>query len=127
MIVPFSIRQCNCAVVGSTIRHVGSVTLLHLSVLGMLHNGIDLDGQRWEEFSIDGNPPVTIALAQFFVHHFLVELADERLMDAFDALTDLQPPEYGAWRSMTHVSLEAGRAWMMAMRHGTVMSLNRRS
>lgn len=104
---------------GRAPRYVGSVTLLHLSVLGMLHNGIDLDGQRWEGFSTDPLSPVTIALAQLFVHRFIVELADERLQDAFDALTDVQPPEYGAWRAMTHVSLEDVRAWMMSIRRGT--------
>jgi hypothetical protein len=97
-------------------RNVGSVTLLHLSVLGMLHNGIDLDGQRWEGFPSGELSPVTVALAQFFVHRFLAELGDERLQNAFETLTDAQPPEYGAWRAMTHVSLEAGRAWMMAIR-----------
>lgn len=100
-------------------RHVGSVTLLHLSVLGMLHNGVDLDGQRWEGFSIDPMPPATVALAQLFVHRFLLELDDEHLLDAFEALTDAQPPEYGAWRAMTHLSLEDARAWMMSLRRGT--------
>lgn len=112
--------------IGRAPRHIGSVTLLHLSVLGLLHNGIDLDGQRWESFSTGdpspwtgGVPPVIIVLAQLFVHRFLVELDDDHLLDAFEALTDSQPPEYGVWRAMTHVSLEAGRAWMISIRRGT--------
>jgi len=105
--------------IGRAPRHIGSVTLLHLCVLGLLHNGIDLDGQRWEGFSIDGASPITIVLAQFFVHRFLAELADERLQDAFEALTDAQPPEYGTWRAMTNISLEEGRSWMMSIRRGT--------
>lgn len=107
-------------------RHVGSVALLHFSVLGLLHNGVDLDDHRWDSFSLgdlapqgDEMLPVTIALIQFFVHRFLVELGDERLQDAFEALTDSQPPEYGAWRAMTHIALEDGRAWMVSVRHGT--------
>ena len=106
-------------------RYVGSITLLHLSVLRILHKGIDLDGRRWEDFSTGdsspstgGLPPVIAALTQFFVYRFLVELDDQRLKDAFDALTDRQEPKYRAWRSMAHVSLEAGRAWMMALRRG---------
>lgn len=105
--------------IGRAPRHVGSVALLHLCVLGMMHSGIDLDGQRWEGFSMDGDHPITIVLAQFFVHRFLVELDDERLLDAFQALTDVQPPEYGAWRAMTQLSLETARAWMISIRRGT--------
>jgi hypothetical protein len=62
---------------------------------------------------------VTVVLAQFFVHRFLAELDDACMKDAFAALTDTQGPQYGAWRAMTHVSLEAARAWMMAIRRGT--------
>lgn len=111
--------EAAAASLGRAPRHVGSVTLLHLSVLGMLHNGIDLDGQRWGGFSIDPMPPATVVLAQLFVHRFLLELDDEHLLDAFEALTDAQPPEYGAWRAMTHLSLEDARAWMMSLRRGT--------
>lgn len=107
-------------------RYVGSLALLHLSVLALLHNGIDLDGRRWEGFSTGdpspwtgGVPPATVVLAQFFVHRFLLELDDDHLKAAFEALSDRQAPEYRAWRRMTHVSLEAARAWMLAIRRGT--------
>lgn len=112
--------------IGHAARHIGSLTLLHLAVLGLLHNGIDLDGQRWEASSTGDlslwtvvPPPAVVALAQFFMHRFLVELDDEHLLKAFETLTDSQPPEYGAWRAMAHVSLEAGRSWMMSTRRGT--------
>jgi hypothetical protein len=107
-------------------RYLGSVTLLHLGVLAMLHNGIDLDLRRWDEFSLGDPAPstetlsrATIVLIQFFVHRFILELADQALAHTFAAMSDAQAPAYGAWRAMDHVSRETARAWMLALRRGS--------
>lgn len=64
-------------------------------------------------------PPATIVLAQLFMHRFLLELEDQELQSSFEGLSDQQAPEYRVWRRMTHVSLEAARAWMSSIRRGT--------
>jgi hypothetical protein len=107
-------------------RHIGSVTLIHLSVLALMHIGEDLDGRIWEGFSLGdpspwtgGVPGPTLVLAQLFVRRFLERLADENLLNAFEVLSEKQPPAYRSWKKTAHVSLEAARAWLSAMRRGT--------
>jgi hypothetical protein len=58
-------------------------------------------------------------LAQLFVRRFLTRLADDNLINAFEVLSEKQPPVYRSWKKTGHVSLEAARAWLTAMRRGT--------
>ncbi len=106
-------------------RYVGSVTLIHLSALALMHQGEDADGRRWEGFSlgdpspwIGGVPLPTLALAQFYTRRLLERLDDSNLIHAFETLSEKQPPAYSAWKNMEHISLETARAWLTALRRG---------
>lgn len=106
-------------------RAVGSIALLHLSTLALIHQATDLDGRRWQAFRLDEPgglpgvaPPLPIVLAQVFTDRVLRRLADKRLTTVFSRLTDHQDPPHRSWRQLRHVSLETARAWLLAARRG---------
>ncbi len=106
-------------------RHVGSVVLLHTTILALAHVGRDLDGRLWGDFSLPcsessllgTNSPLT-TLVQVFTHRYLLSLDDAALLNAFERLSEHQPPSYRGWKALRKMPLEDARNWFMCIRRG---------
>lgn len=111
-------------------RALENVVLLHETVHALCHIGLDLDGNRWDEFAL---PPSTHprfrpsalheGLAQYFTFRMLERLDDALMTEAFERLTDVQPPEYQQWRTMRSVPLERAREVLLRARAGSAGSM----
>lgn len=106
-------------------RALANVVFLHEATHALTHLGRDLDGRQWEDFSLPSsrNPSFQPSrfhetIAQFFTHRLLVRLEDQALLNAFEKLSDAQPPEYQTWRKMQSVPVEQVRKILMRARAG---------
>lgn len=108
-----------------------NVVLLHETVHALCHVGLDLDGCRWDEFALPMSTGLTFrpsalheGLAQYFTFRMLERLADGPMMDAFERLTSVQPPEYEQWRRMRAVPAEVVRGVLIQARAGLANTLS---
>lgn len=106
-------------------RPLANVAFLHETVHAVCHLGRDLDGRRWEEFSLPSSRDPTFrpsalheTLAQFFAHRLITRLGDSVLLEAFERLSEHQPPEYQTWQRMLDVPVERVRAILLRARAG---------
>lgn len=111
-------------------RALENVVLLHETVHALCHLGRDLDGRMWDEFCLPSSQhpafrPSALheGLAQYFTYRMIERLADEAMMAAFSALTEVQTPEYQQWRAMRDVPLERVRDVLVQARAGLADSL----
>lgn len=109
-----------------SLRQLENVVFIHETVHAICHLGRDLDGRSWPEFALPSSrdpafrpSALHAGLGQYFTFRLIERLEDEALMDAFERLTEHQPPEYQAWRSMRDVPVEQMRARLMRARDGT--------
>ncbi len=106
-------------------RALANVVFLHETIHALSHLGRDLDGRRWEEFALPSSldpafRPSALheTLAQFFAHRLLTRLGDSAMLEAFERLSDHQPPEYQNWRKMQDAPIESVRKILLRARAG---------
>lgn len=107
-----------------------NVVLLHETIHAVCHLGRDLDGRMWEAFALPTSDDPSFqpdllheGLAQFFTYKMIERLADNSMMNAFEALTEVQPRAYQRWRQMRDVPIERVRQVLVAARTGLADSL----
>lgn len=112
--------------IGAEQRALENVVLLHETVHALCHLGLDLDWNRWDDFALPTSRHPTFrpsalheGLAQYFTFRMLERLDDRAMISAFDRLTNVQPPEYQAWRLMRSVPLEQARNALLRARAGS--------
>lgn len=108
-----------------------NVVLLHETIHAVCHLGRDLDGRMWEAFALPTSDDPSFqpdllheGLAQFFTFKMIEWLADNNMMNAFEALTDVQPRAYKRWRKMRDFPVERVREVLVAARTGLGDSLD---
>jgi hypothetical protein len=106
-------------------RYLKSVVFIHLSVLGLAHQALDLDGQPGYGFApvppaspFHRENPVHVTLAQCFAHRLIERLEDPNLMATFEKLSQHQPEAYRQWDLLRGVPLEQMRVFLMRARGG---------
>lgn len=106
-------------------RHLGSVVMMHTTLLGLAHVGRDLDGKLWGDFALPqvdshfvGASSSLVTLVQVFTHRQLLKLNDTALLHAFERLSEIQAPAYRGWKALRSMPLEDARQWFMCVRRG---------
>lgn len=107
------------------VRSLENVVLIHETVHAVCHLGRDLDGRMWEAFALPTSDDPSFqpdllheGLAQFFTYKMVERLEDHDMMNAFEALTEVQPSAYGRWQQMRDLPAERVRQVLVAARTG---------
>jgi hypothetical protein len=105
------------------ITDLENVVFLHETVHAICHLGRDLDGRHWEAFALPSSRDPVFkpselheGIAQYFTLRMIERLGDTGMMNAFEALSNHQPPAYQAWRGMRSAPIEQIRKLLMLAR-----------